>query len=71
MRNVDPVRRRLHVEESATEVDRVMVFGTPKTHQQRYLPIPKSLLDELVRACVGKGANELVFTAPMGGDLAA
>jgi integrase len=33
VRNVDPLRRRLNIEESVTEVDGVMVFGTPESHQ--------------------------------------
>ena len=67
VRNVDPVRRRLQVEESVTEVDGVMVFGTPKSHHCRSVPVPRSLVDGLVEACAGKRSDDLVFTAPRGG----
>jgi integrase len=31
VRNLDPLRRRLHIEESVTEVDGAMIFGTLKS----------------------------------------
>ena len=67
VRNVDPLRRRLAIEESATEVDGAMVFGPPKSHQRRSVPVPRSLIDELGAPCHGKGPNDLVFCAPKGG----
>ena len=69
IRNVDPLRRRLQIEESATEVDSRMVFGTPKSHQCRSVPVPRSLITDLAAACAGKSPNELLFTAPKGGVL--
>lgn len=69
VRNVDPLRRRLSIEESVTEVDGVMVFGTPKSHQCRSVPVSRSLIDALAAACAGKEPGELVFTAPRGGVL--
>ncbi|MGI8693914.1 MAG: tyrosine-type recombinase/integrase [Geodermatophilaceae bacterium] len=69
VRNVDPLRRRLQIQESATEVDGTMVFGTPKSHQCRSVPIPRSLIDDLAVACTGKSSTDLVFTAPRGGVL--
>lgn len=66
VRNVDPLRRRLQIEESATEVDGVMVFGTPKSHQCRSVPVPRSLIDEMAAACAGKAPTDLVFTSPKG-----
>jgi integrase len=69
VRDVDPLRRRLQIEESATEVDGRMVFGTPKSHQCRSVPVPRSLITDLAAACAGKSPDELVFTAPKGGVL--
>lgn len=46
-----------------------MVFGTPKSHQCRSVPVPRSLIDELAAACAGKAPSDLVFTAPQGGAL--
>jgi integrase len=69
VRNVDPLRRRLRIEESVTEVDGVTVFGTPKSHQCRSVPVSRSLIDALAAACAGKAPTDLVFTAPRGGVL--
>jgi len=69
VRNVDPLRRRLFIEESVTEVDGAMIFGTPKSHQCRSVPVSRSLIDALAEACVGKSRADLVFTAPRGGVL--
>jgi integrase len=69
VRDVDPARRRLRIEQSVTEVDGVMVFGTPKSHQCRTVPIPRSLVGALAEACAGEQPGDLVFTAPRGGVL--
>jgi integrase len=69
VRNVDPLRRRLQIQESATEVDGTMVFGTPKSHRCRSVPVPRSLIEELAAACARKAPSDLVFTAPQGGVL--
>ena len=52
-----------------TEVDGVMVFGTPKSHQCRSVPVPRSFCEALTDACAGKSPADLVFTAPRGGVL--
>lgn len=67
MRNLDVSRRRLSIEESVTEVDGKMIFGTPKSHQQRRVPVPRSLISSLEAACAGKPRDALIFTAPQGG----
>lgn len=69
VRNVDPLRRRLFIEESVTEVDGKMIFGTPKSHQCRSVPVSRSLIDALAAACAGRAPTDLVFTAPRGGVL--
>jgi integrase len=63
---VDLLRRRLTIAESVTEVNGKTVFGTPKTHQVRSVPVPASLIDALAQQCAGKGADALVFTSPRG-----
>jgi integrase len=67
VRHIDPMRRRLNIEESVTEVDGHMVFGAPKSHQRRSVPIPPSLVDAFVEHCAGKDRDDLVFTASHGG----
>jgi integrase len=66
---VDLMRRRLDVAQSVTEVNGLAVFGTPKTHQQRSVPVPRFLVDDLAALLAGKGPEDLVFTAPEGGVL--
>jgi integrase len=67
VRSIDTLRRRLRIEEAATEVDGIMVFGTPKSHQRREVAIPRFLVDAIAAQCVGKARDDLVFTAPEGG----
>ena len=62
-------RRRLLVAASVTEVDGVSVFGTPKSHQRRTVPLPGFLVDELTPVIEGRAPSELVFTGPGGGVL--
>lgn len=69
VRNVDLMRRRLEISESVTEVEGVAVFGTPKTHQRRSVPVARSLVDQLALQMAGKGPDDFVFTAPEGGVL--
>jgi integrase len=66
---VDFLRRRLTVAESATEVGGTVEYGTPKTHQQRTVPIPGVLVEPLSRHCEGKGRDDLVLTSPGGAVL--
>lgn len=69
VRRIDFLRRRITVAESATEVGGEVVFGTPKTHQRRTVPIPGPLLEPLARRCEGKSADDLVVTSPDGAVL--
>lgn len=66
---VNPLRRRLEVVEAVAEVAGHLQWGDPKTHQHRSVPLARSLVEPLARRCEGKGADELVFTAPRGGPL--
>lgn len=66
---VDTMRRRITVAESVTEVEGRLTWGTPKTHQQRSVPIPRFLIDELDVLKSGKGPTDLLFTGARGGVL--
>ena len=68
-RRVDLLRRRIEVAESASEVSGALVFGDPKTHQRRSVPVPRSLVDDLAAVLAGKGPDDLVFTTPSGTPL--
>ena len=67
VRYVDTMRGRLEVVEAMTEVNGSAVFGPPKTHQARSVPVPAFLRDELAVHIAGRGPGDLVFTAPRGG----
>ncbi len=69
VRDVDLLRRRLTVEQAVTEVGGRLVFGSPKSHQQRRVGIPRSVVESLSIRCLGKGPDDLVFTAPKGGAI--
>lgn len=69
VRRVDLLRRRLEVAESVTEVNGVLVTGSPKTHQRRSVPVPRFLADQLAPLLADKGPDDLVFTTAAGGQL--
>jgi integrase len=69
VKRVDLLRRRLTVAESVTEVSGRLTWGTPKSHQARQVPIPRSLVTLLTEVVAGKGPDELVFTTWRGKPL--
>jgi integrase len=69
VKRVDLLRRRLTVAESVTEVSGYLVWGTPKSHAARQVPIPRSVADLLLDAVAGKGSDDLVFTTWRGRPL--
>lgn len=69
VRRVDLLRRRFDIAEAATEVAGEIVLGTPKTHQRRSVPIPRSLIDPLAALIAGREPDDFVFTSPRGGPL--
>ena len=76
VRSVDLMRRRLRVSESVSEVNGHLIWSTPKTHQSRDVPIPRSLIDALVaQACGqerrGRAVQQSERRAHPAGELAA
>ncbi|MGH9117319.1 MAG: tyrosine-type recombinase/integrase [Acidimicrobiales bacterium] len=69
VRRVDLLRGRLIVAETMVEVHGKAVFGPPKTHQERSVPVPRFLRELLASEVVGKGPDDLVFTSPRAGVL--
>ena len=47
------------------------VWGTPKGHERRAVPIPRFLVDELAQHVAGRGPEDLVFSGVRGGSLSA
>jgi integrase len=60
---VDLERRRAVIAESVTVVQgRGLVWGTPKTHQRREVPLPRFLVHELAPHLETLAPDDLVFT---------
>jgi integrase len=67
---VDPLRRRIHVTESATEIGGRLVFGEPKNHRARVIVAPSSVMDKIAEHISNFNAESgLVFTSPTGHPL--
>lgn len=66
VRSVDLMRRRLRVSEAASEVNGHLVWSTPKTHQSRDVPVPRSLVEGLMGQTAFKAQDDLLFTSPEG-----
>lgn len=69
VRRVDLLRGRLQIVESVVDVNGQMVFGSPKSHQHRSVPVPRFLRDDLAAHLAGKAPDDLVFPAARGGVL--
>jgi len=67
--DVDLEKRMVHVGRAVADVRGRLVWGSPKTHEQRTVPYP-SLLDEGMRNQVARGRkHDLVFTTRDGAVL--
>lgn len=66
VRRLDLMKRRIEVVHTAVELNGQMTYGTPKTHQRRSVPVPRSLVDALAEHVAGKDPDDLVFTTPRG-----
>jgi integrase len=64
---VDLARRRAVIAESVTLFNSAQVFGTPKGHERREVPIPPFLIDELRVHIQGKQPGDLVFPGTRSG----
>jgi integrase len=70
VRAVDLMRRRLEITEAVTEINGArLVWGVPKSHQSRSVPIPRFLADELAVHLAGRAQDDLVFTTMRGAVL--
>ncbi len=69
VRDVDLQRRRVHVTRSMTEIRGRAVFGTPKNHQRRSVPLPAFLVEPLHAQVDGRAPDELAFTSRSGAVL--
>ncbi len=66
---VDLQGQRLTVDQATAEVRGRVIFGSPKSHQQRSVPFPRFLVPLLREQSTGKLASDLLFQGPHGGVL--
>ena len=57
VRRLDLMKRRIEVVHTAIELNGGMTYGTPKTHQRRSVPVPRSLVDAAGRARRRQGSR--------------
>jgi integrase len=67
VRRIDFLRRRATIAESVTLVGAQQVWGTPKGHERRDVPIPRFLVEQLAEHVKGKAPDDLVFSGVRGG----
>ena len=69
VRDFDPLRRRLNVEQTIVEAGGRVEIKPPKDNEIRSVPVPKFLVEMIAEHVAGQDADDLVFTAPRGGPL--
>ncbi|BBY24136.1 hypothetical protein MSTO_43410 [Mycobacterium stomatepiae] len=67
--SVDMLRRRLQITQAVAEADGRLDWKAPKDHEQRSVPFPIFLAVEIGERMVGKGREDLLFSASNGGPL--
>ena len=68
---VDFERRRLDISAAVTEVRGALVWGTPKNHERRSVPVPALVVEGLATRSRTTEAAEPLFRGPDGGVLRA
>ena len=71
VRRLDFERRRAVIVESVTVVRGQSVWGTPKGHSRREVPLPRFVAEQLEPHVEAKHPDDLVFTGVKGGVLRA
>ncbi|PRY49289.1 site-specific recombinase XerD [Geodermatophilus tzadiensis] len=69
VRRVDRLRGRIEVAESVTEAEGRSVFGPPKSHARRWVPVRRFLRQDLASHLAGRDPEEFVFPSRTGGPL--
>ena len=67
VRDADVLRRRVQVRQAVAELRGQLVSSDPKSYEQRSVPFPAFLANELAALIVGKARDDLIFTAADGG----
>ena len=67
VKDVQLMKRRVHVQQSASEAYGQLQIVPTKTYEWRSVPIPKSLIEELADHVAGIGQDDFVWQSPQGG----
>ncbi len=67
VKDLQLMRRRVHVHQSASEAYGQLQIVPTKTYERRSVPIPKSLTDDLTVQVAGKPQDDYVWESPQGG----
>jgi integrase len=67
VKDLDLIRRRVHVHQSASEAYGQLQVVATKTYERRSVPIPNSLVDDLAAQVAGRDQDEFVWQSPQGG----
>jgi integrase len=67
--DVDLKRGRLGVRHTMIEINGYLEESTPKTYEERSIPVPGFVLEQLAEAIDGRGPNEHVFVGRRGADV--
>lgn len=69
VKHIDPLRSRVTVQRSVSEVSGVLHYGTTKTDRVGTVAVPPFIMKLLEALMVGKGRDDLVFTGQNGAPL--
>ena len=69
VRDVDALRRRMLIARSVTEDNGRLIFDTTKTGEERTVPLPRFLAEQITASFAEKGPDDLVFQGTRGGVL--
>jgi len=65
--DVDLMRRRITVQRAVVDLGGKLIVGTPKSHQEREVPIPRFLAEMLAEDLHGRDQDAPAFPSPRGG----
>lgn len=66
VKDLDPVRRRLNVEQTIVDDNGRSLVKPPKDNEIRSVPAPRFVVDMLVEQGEGMGSDDLLFRSPRG-----
>jgi integrase len=67
--DVDLKRGRLEVRHTMIEINGYLEESTPKTYEERSIPVPRFVLEQLAEAIDGRAPSEHVFVGRRGADV--